>query len=283
MKIFVSTTWNGIQSSDLCETLFLMNDLECDGFELGSTHLPIVDHSFICKYTYGRELITHNYFPSTTDNLIINLASLDEPTRNKSIQFCRSAIKFASEIGASHYTVHPGFLKTPVLAKSSTQNFDFKFHPIQQDYEKSYQAMLKSITYLLECSLDYGVNLLIETEGSVTTPNVCLLETPSEIRRLFEYFPSGLNLNFNLAHSRFSSTINKFCLLEFIHEFHEKIIFVEISDNDGSADQHRPLNANSFALQYLKVLKGKNLILEFRNSKIEDIRNSITIIKRELQ
>ena len=60
-------------------------------------------------------------------------------------------------------------------------------------------------------------------------------------------------------------------------------LLVEISDNDGSADQHRPLNADSFALQYLKVLKDKNLILEFRNSKIKDIRNSITIIKRKLQ
>ena len=66
----------------------------------------------------------------------------------------------------------------------------------------------------------------------------------------------------------------------FIKFLNKRIIAIEISDNDGFNDQHRPLSVQSMYLPLLGLFK-KNLpiILEFRNAKLSDIKSSINLIK----
>ena len=66
----------------------------------------------------------------------------------------------------------------------------------------------------------------------------------------------------------------------FIKFLNKRIIAIEISDNDGFNDQHRPLSVRSKYLPFLNLFK-KNLpiILEFRNAKLSDIKSSINLVK----
>ena len=282
MQFFVSTTWLGKDRSNVLDALKLMQSLDCDGFELGSTHTPEFDLKNIKKIVEGRKIATHNFFPASKENFVINLASQNKTLRSKSLLFCKNAISIARDLGALYYTVHPGFLQAPIVTYSSSRNFDFSFSNYKQSYEKSFELMLESLQQLISISNSAGVKLLVESEGSITSPKVSLLEKPEEFRRLFDFFPNNINMNLNLPHTIFSSKVNDFELVHFYKEFIDKIQLVELSHNDGTADQHLPLVEHSNSLEHIRLFSKKTIVLEFRNTNIEEVKKSLSILKRRL-
>ena len=97
------------------------------------------------------------------------------------------------------------------------------------------------------------------------------------------FFIGGkLKLNLNIAHTTFAAQTYGYNIFEFIDNFYDWIIAIEISHNDGSSDQHSSLIKNSYVFDYINKLPDKPMILEFRNTSISKIEESI-LLMREYQ
>ena len=282
MEIYVSTTSFGLSNTSLKDVLEEMRGLDIDGIEIGSTH----------KWEYGlidiaksitKKKLTHNYFPPSESEFVLNITSSDEQIRRNSINHIKYCIDFSVEIGSDLYTFHPGFRASsafPSKSYSNKQAYDFNFSKNVSTYEKSFEKLINSLTEIVGYAKKKSIKIAIETEGSLSNPNVLMLERPEEYRDVFSIFKDDLYLNFNIAHSNFASKYHLYNLQDFIEEFYSKILAVEISENDGFKDKHLPITSrDSYIFKWLKFLPKVPHILEFRNAKKNELQQSITLLR----
>lgn len=281
MQLYASTTFLGKGRTDVSESLAVLSDLNLDGVELGSTHTWRPDLADVIRRMWTKPLLTHNYFPPAEDELVLNIASADPDIRTRSIQHMRQCLHFAADIGASLYTIHPGFLAEPVgtTADDSAKTYDFKFSGEQVPYERAFFLMTDALRELVEIAADVGVALAIESEGSLTSAGVTLMEKPTEYERLFELLPEGLGITLNLAHTALAAKGHGFEMAAFIKRFRARIRAVEFSHNDGYCDQHMPLEISAPVLDWLPHLPNVPLIMEFRGATGSDIQDSASILR----
>jgi sugar phosphate isomerase/epimerase len=281
MQIFASTTSLGHGRTDLADILPAMLDLGLDGIEFGSTHLWRPDLASIIERHRPARVLTHNYFPPASADLVINLASPDAKVRQASIAHARACIDFAADVGAELYTVHPGFMA--ISARAATRRmpgaaFDFDFVGTGVPYQQAFELMRDALGDLLDHAQRAGVRLAIETEGSISRPGMLLMERPDEYRRLFSEVGTSLMLNFNLAHSSLAAKLHGFSLSAFIAEFAQYFAAVEVSHNDGEQDNHRSLIPGSYVFRWLPLLPDVPLILEFREASESELRRSAELL-----
>lgn len=289
MVIYASTTCIGSGKTHLENSMQQLIELyERDviqGIELGSIHfhddeiLLIID-----KLGSNVPLVTHNYFPPALSEIVINLASDDEAIRMASVEHAEYCIEVAKQIGAKIYTIHPGFMAKNAIASTVNMGqkaYDFQFIGNGITQPEAFELMVDSLNRLAIKAEQNDVTLAIETEGSISSPNMLLMERPSEYEALKHRLSKKIKFNLNLAHSRFASIQHEFLLSEFIRKISDDIVLIELSDNDGYSDEHKPIARDSYIFSYLNQLSQINapLILEFRNSSICDIENSVNFIK----
>ena len=281
IQLFLSTTFHGESVTDIDEVLSLMNGLDIDGIELGSTHSYRSDMISVINRNQNKNFVTHNFFPPSKNlDFVMNIASVKPGIRNKSVNHARYCIKFAADIGASVYTVHPGFVSTPSISKKSNGMYDFSFTEEGVDKKTAFTNMVQSLLILIKVANQNKIRLAIETEGSLTEPGVLLMETMEEYDDFFLKLPEGIFLNLNLAHTRFASIEYKYKMSDFIKRYYNKIILVEVSHNNDKIDQHLPLEDESYVFSYLPLLPDVPHILEFRNSNIKQIQQSIRLMRK---
>lgn len=279
-RIYASTTFLPGRTR-LADALAALDGLGLDGVELGSTHFwqeDLVEVVAACPLPK----LCHNYFPAARDDLIINLASLDDDLRRASLDHALSCLDNAAAMGAALYTVHPGFVADATgnaLQARPGLGYDFTFSERRTPRHQAVALMEQSLSVLVARAAEKGIGLAVETEGSVTHRDLLLLETPEEYRRLFQVFPKGLGLNLNLAHSAFAARVHGFDLGDFVAEFTPWLLAAELSDNDGSADQHRPLRPGCATLTHAARLPDIPLILEFRDASRDDLQHSAALVR----
>jgi sugar phosphate isomerase/epimerase len=280
MQLFVSTTFHGTINTNIEKVLQLLDGLDIDGAEFGSTHVYRPDMDSIINKSWDRKIVTHNFFPPAQDpSFVLNIASNVAEIRNKSISYAKYCIEFAANIGAEVYTIHPGFMAMPKVQKKTKENYDFDFDSQRIQKKTAFSNMLESIAILIDTAQHYKVKLVIETEGSLTMPGVLLMETMEEYDELFTIFPEGIFLNMNLAHTRFAAKAHGYNMNDFINRYRDRIILVEISHNDGISDQHLPLTKDSYIFDYLDLLPNVPYILEFRNAEVSQVQKSIALMR----
>ncbi|MEO5373708.1 MAG: sugar phosphate isomerase/epimerase [Alphaproteobacteria bacterium] len=264
------------------DALALLEGLDVDGVELGSTHVWREDFPDVVRRGWRGPLLCHNYFPPAREDMIINLASTDAGVRRASVRHARECLAFAAEVGASLYTVHPGFLAEPMeKAKAAgDKGFDFRFAAVGAGQDEAFAAMVESLADLVDVARLLGVGLAVETQGSRTTPGVSVAERPADYERLLAEFPEDLLLTFNLAHTVLAAAEHGFSAEDFVARFKHRFAAVELSHNDGFRDQHRPLTGDSFVLPWLKRLGDVPLILEFRDAVQADLAESIALVRQ---
>jgi sugar phosphate isomerase/epimerase len=286
--IFVSTTYYKKKLSDLDDVISELSDLDIDGIEIGSTHKFNTKNNFkkIIKKIKSKKIFIHNFFPPSKDErFVINIASEDYKIREESIKLVKQNIDFCKEINASLYTIHPGFLSLPIpKINYKLKNYDFDFSKkniIKKN--KAFNLMKISLKEIINYAVTKKIKIAIETEGSIQKKNFLLMQTPNEYKKLFDEIPNNLYINFNIAHTYFASQCYKFSIKNFLDSINLKVAAVEISCNNGIYDQHLPLSINSKNLNFLKLIKNKPIILEFRNSTLNQIKESIKIIKNSYE
>jgi sugar phosphate isomerase/epimerase len=284
--LYVSTTCFSDGNADLAESLSALSGLEIDGVELVSTHVWRDDIERIISSASLGGIFTHNYFPPARNELVLDIASDDDSVRNSSIAHARYCIDVAARIGATLYTIHPGFAAPASLdvARWSQRQFDFEYMTPSTEGGREIRTarMTAALKDLAELARQRGILLAVESQGSITTPGVSLLETIDDFEQLFRQIPEGLKINFNLAHTIFAAQLNGFKVADFIEQFQHLFAAVEISHNDGHGDQHRPLVTGSFALDWIEQLHQVPLILEFRNATRNEIITSIGLARQAI-
>ena len=281
MQLFLSTTFNDDQSIGLELILDKLKGLDIDGIELGSTHKHQEQFLEIIKQSWKGRVLTHNFFPPCEDaDFFVNIASDNKDHRIQSVNFAKNSMQFASTIGAEIYTIHPGFLANPQQSSTKdSENYDMQFSNDSISKDQAFSNMLESLQTLLEFGKELNVNLAIETEGSLTKPGICLMETIDEYEELYKSLSDNIKLNLNIAHTSFAAKTHGFNLGEFIDRYHDWFAAAEISHNDGFMDEHKPLVSDSYVFEYINQLPDIPMILEFRNASIDEIKNSIFLMR----
>ncbi len=281
MKLFVSTSALGPTPTDIGAALDMLAGLACDGIELGSTHTWRADFADVVRRAARTPLLVHNYCPPARRDFVMNIGSVDPDLRAASVAHARTCLGFAAEVGATLYTIHPGYLAEPT-GRQGQHGYDFAFVGHRAEHDRAFSAMVESLKELAAVAANARLTLAIETEGSATNPGVLLMERPEEYERLFAAIPQGIALNFNLAHSRFAAKVHGFSLKSFVDQLHGRFAAVELSHNDGAVDQHRPLDPGSWVLDWIPRLGRVPLILEFRDATRADLDRSLALVRAQV-
>jgi len=282
MSIYASTTYFG-DGSQINDALQDLKKIGIRKIELGSNHKKSKEKINLEK---SNEFIIHNYFPPQEEDFILNIASSSPMIRNRSIDFIKNTIKWGSKKGIGYYTIHPGFLAEPVAQlgqRGKNRNFDLKFsRQRRKDRKKVIEEAMKVIKNLYQFS-NNKIQLLIENQGSKTSKNVTIVDSIEELQILNKFVGPHLKFNFNLAHATLSGIdLEKKEVLRFIFKHS---LFFEISEIKGMYDSHlavfpkRGIIGNLLSI-HKTSFKKRNLILEFRNTKTEELKASFDAVSK---
>lgn len=199
--------------------------------------------------------LVHNYFPAPAEPFVLNLASQNPATLQRSREFCLEAIRLSAALGAPFYSVHSGFL-AEFEPNSLGRALDYAEIG---DYELGYATFLASLRLLLAAARTAGIRLLVEP--NVVAPfnlidgrnRLLMLAEPREFTRLFNDLPDPqLGVLLDLGHLRVTAVTLGFAREEFIEAVAAKVGAFHLHDNDGTADQHLPVAADSWAVEVVR-------------------------------
>jgi sugar phosphate isomerase/epimerase len=281
MKVYASTTYLGPGRTRVRDALRGLEACGLDGVEIGSTHLHQDDFAAQARTWTGAALV-HNYCPPAEPDMVMNIAAADPAQRRASVAHAKTCLRFAADIGAGLYTVHPGFTAETAAAaapRGGERSYDFAFAGARAPRAEAFARMVDSLKELVDEAARLGVALAVETEGSVTKKGVLLMETPPEYENLFAAIPEGLGLNLNLAHTALAARVHGFDVARFVQAHTGRIRAVEISHNDGHHDSHAPLTADSLALKWIPRLPDVPLILEYRDASPEQVAAGAALVR----
>lgn len=199
--------------------------------------------------------LVHNYFPAPAHPFVLNLAAQDPATLDRSREFCRQAIRLSAALGAPFYSVHCGF-----LAEFEPGSLGRKLDYTEIcDYERGYATFCTSLQLLLIEAKAAGIRLLIEP--NVVAPfnlidgrNLMLMMAePRELSRLLTDLPNErLGVLLDLGHLKVSAATLGFAVADFIETVAPAVGAFHLHDNNGSADQHRPVSPDSWTLDVIR-------------------------------
>lgn len=280
MNVFASTTFAevGSRATDVIG-LMVARGITC--IEIGSIHAYEPDLAQRLAAVTA-EFLVHNYFPPPPDPFVVNLASLDDRIRDRSLRHALDSLAFCAGIGAPIYTVHPGFLSDPAgTGVPSSRNYDFRFQaaPASDGRAKeAFKLFLEAVQVLGARAGELGMKLAVETQGSMSNPYQLLLQTPDEFEEfLAETIDLPVGLNLNLAHLSLAACAFGFDLAGVLKQLAPRTIAIEVSHHDGTVDEHRPLVDGAW---YWSVLEDPAwlqvpVVLECRDTPIEAIEQGV--------
>ncbi|MCP5062530.1 MAG: sugar phosphate isomerase/epimerase [Ignavibacteriae bacterium] len=167
----------------------------------------------------------HNVRVSFHIPYYLNIAEILLPLRKTNINYLLKCIQVASELKATHLTLHVG---------------NFYWFPVEPWMrKKALNRFVKSLRKILKVCEEK--NVIIALENVVPIPNGS------------EYYLLGDNVeDFKYIFSRLDSKYLKFCLdtghanmgegvIEYINNFHDKLCCIHYHDNNGFNDDHLPI------------------------------------------
>jgi sugar phosphate isomerase/epimerase len=241
----------------------------------------------------GLEFIVHNYFPVPAESFLLNLGSLDDDERRRSVEFCTTALRVASEIESPVYAAHPGYI-------GSLQNRgDDYFFPEDTsasdgwpaDLAESYDALLRSIDALAPTARKLGVRFAVENLFPLPELPPQLMVSAADWRRFFsDTDGSGVGLLFDVAHLKISHVVGGIDVDEtfewLFDEGLEHLVQVHVSDNSGTFDDHDPIAGDSTPLGWVsnwrdrKVWPAVPVTYESRGLTVAHLGTAIPLIRR---
>lgn len=283
-NLFVSTTCFK-DMTPLSDVLEKFKGSSFKNLELGSNHIHEKNYVEMLK-RYDYRYLVHNYFPIPENEFVLNLATINDEIRSRSIEHGLKAIELTHEIGGELYTIHPGFLADPISKNQDSNNYDFVFGDTsnaQSLYEASYERMLDALEKLSRRASELKVKLAIETEGSFNKSDILMMQRPEEYTRFFNHFkPEEIRINLNVGHLNLASRKFGFSQEDFCKLVSPYVEAVEMSHNEGVNDDHAPVREDGWYWELLKKtdLNGKIQIFEFRDTEILEIEKCKEIFNR---
>lgn len=282
--LFVSTSFLPGYQTPLAAALDALAPLDIDGVELASTHRAGDPFADMVVAAHLSAVLVHNYFPPSEVPLVLNIASEDQETAQKSVAHMCDCIDFSADIGAALYTFHPGFTADTSAPDTGGPTYDFTFSGDSVPHDSAFTRMLRAIERISGHAARRKISVAVESQGSRRHPGRLLLQRPEEFSRLDKAFGASVGINLNLAHTALASRQFGFDIEDMINATAHRIRAVEISHCDRFDDQHLPLVAGSFVFDSLPLLpQNVPFILEFRNATISDINTSLRLLRLSMK
>lgn len=284
MNLFLSTTYLK-DGTPLNEALNQCLEAGIKAVEIGSNHCFQDSYNYISQYPF--QYLIHNYFPIPKESFVLNIASINDRIRRKSISHIKKAINFCSEHGVKLYTFHPGFLTDPNGANKSDNNYDFQWDEKQlqnKNYKMAKEYMYNSLDEAVKYAQSKKMTIAIETEGSLNNNNHLLMQKPDEyLEFMGKYNENDIGINLNIGHLNLAANAFDFKRQNFVDLIQNYIVAMELSENDGVEDQHLPLQQESWYWDLIYDPRFEDVfkILEYRNTPISEIVKNIHMIKEQ--
>ena len=277
-KIFISTQ---ARKNNIISLLDFALDQKV-GIELSSGFDSSINNLFEIISKPNLKYKFHNYFPVPQDPFVLNLGSLNEEIRRKSINYVKRNLFLSSKLNLEYYSCHAGFLIDPNPEELGCQ-FDLSLIN-ESTYEKSMYLFKKSIEELIKFSKKYDIKLLIE--NNVVPSNnisngvpVALLTNVKEIISFFEEFKNSVGLLFDTAHYKVNCISMNLDLSDakLLSEFCE---VVHHSEPEKENDINLPFQDDYWFMDYIHLFDNCDHVLEFKNVTNKELKKAINAISK---
>lgn len=235
----------------------------------------------LLKKLHNLTYVCHAYFPPPSEHFVVNLASCNDIIYEKSISFYKNCIDLLDRINCNVLSIHAGFLVEIGVNEIGKKLNNMTIYPEKEAYYrfcKAYEYLKllcekKSITMYLENNV-----LSADNYKEFQEHNYLMMTDFESIMKMKEQL--DFNLLLDLGHLNVSSCTLGLDYAKQCIQLKDYIEWVHISDNNGIADQHKPLHKKSEILKMYNVLflKEKNITLE-TNGNIEEIIRSIILLR----
>ena len=172
----------------------------------------------------------YQVFPIVHGNFKVPLASDVELLREASVEYVKKEIDFAKKLNAP-LIIHGSVIVEPRLVKKTKK--------IALD------QFIVSLETLLSYAKKQGVTLYLENLSNYTRylPFHYIFTTPEEVLRVIERIPE-IKLFFDVGHANIGNDP-----LEFFKAFHQSIVGMSFSNNNGEKDQHGGLRTGNISYE----------------------------------
>ena len=234
----------------------------------------------------GYVFLVHNYFPVPAEPFVLNLASGDPKTLDRSIRHVRSALELAAAIGSPFYSVHCGFCVDP-----APDELGKALHGRAIPLEQALDTFVDSVLKLAGHALDQGVDLLLENNvlsranaGRVQLLGVTADDIESVLQRIDR---PNIGLLLDVAHLKVSAKTVGFDLKTAAAQLAPLVRCCHLSENDGNADTNEPVSADSWfwepilanvTQQPVWVLEAYDLPLHVIRDQLDIIENCVDVV-----
>lgn len=213
----------------------------------------------------GTRILLHNYFPPPHEPFVLNLASDQPQTRERSLEHCREALRLSAEVGAPFFSVHAGFaarLKPSDLGRPFASS-----EPIPLDL--ALRLFDEAVTELCDLAAELGLRLLVENNvvaafNLVSGRNdLLLLATPKEMQAFCERVAHpALGLLIDVGHLNVSANVLGFDRTAWVDTLAGWVGAFHLSENDGTRDDNRPFDASAWFLPLLSAVPHAARVVE---------------------
>jgi sugar phosphate isomerase/epimerase len=222
---------------------------------------------------YPFDFIAHNYCFPPEDPFVLNLASQDDQIRTRSIEYVCDAVEFCQHHGIDQYSFHAGFRTDPDLSLTFSQTD-------VPAYVDSLETFCESLEKILDRVGGLDVNLavennVVEPQNIVNDEPLVLLCEPSEIVQLYDRLSVGgdrLGILLDTGHLRVSAATLGFDPDDFVFEAKDSVSSVHLHTNDGSEDEHCPVEPGDRELRSVGEVAEPTVTIESRFERTTALR-----------
>ena len=219
----------------------------------------------------------HNYYPPPHEgHFILNIASVDEPLRRKSVDFATRAMDLASALGSDIYSIHSGYAVALNLAEGG-EHFALAGGGFS-DRGAGLEALAASVDELCAHGRANGVRLALENLFPPETgQNYSYMCSPEDLDWAVSKFQRHDNFGFllDLAHARIAAGLLGFDFHGFVERaiMSARVLDLHISGTAGVRDEHDLPDPQGVLVQLLQKLHAEigSATLETRNHTFADV------------
>ncbi|WP_456277637.1 sugar phosphate isomerase/epimerase family protein [Bacillus sp. AK128] len=249
--------------------------------ELGSSHKYQSNIEEIIKQNKQMEFLVHNYFPPHENPFALNLSSINEDIRFKSIKHAKRAIDLCKEIGSPIYSIHAGMITNPNRIEFF-EGFSFDKITISESmYLEAFEKLINSCREINRYAKEKGICFAIENSGGHPSKYPYLLMTKQKEFSLLlkEINDSNFGILLDIGHYNVTTSVYEGeKITNFIDEFSKHIYQVHVHHNDGTNDQHLPPTDHELKL-IRRFGPATKIVLESMKNEIDQIIYSLNRIK----
>lgn len=284
MKLYASTACVP-DNGNFLEVVKRYQDAGITRIELGSSHRYFPGTSEQSLGGDKAEFLIHNYFPPIADALVLNLASKDKRTRERSLEAAKNAVRLSARLNSPFYSVHAGFITDP--ADFGTTSFIFPAPESPLEAGRALSRYIETVEALAEFARGLGIAVLVENNVCTTEMvGKLLLQTAEEFADFFNRLRAenvGLLLDF--GHLNVSATTLGFSREEFIASLSSRVRAFHVHDNDAMVDSHRPVREDSWVVQVLRRPEFRDLtaVVESKFANAAELKEHLTELGRWLE